>query len=406
MPLAYEVTYDLPRELYPGGYEGFEHYLILTEEVCHDYRSPPDFRRMYQDGLQRIHDFPYARLKHGLDHMDGPIMFDYCLRSLSLCEVPPDPSGGTRHILENLAGLSTGALAQRNPPSIENYSESLRIRSLAFYSHLNFWAHWLVPDGGSLYPIRDSHVMHNAAFAANACVESGFVPRIALRVAAWLATSKARFGIDVRELSKFQGFHHLYAAHEAYLARLRSTEAERLLRISETPHHYRCANEGCDIQAFNKAAFRRCAGRCSPETKPHYCSQFCQRRHWIIHREFCNNPRSAGYAKVVDDDGDADWIDEATFHGPQGRDIDSEYWERCWPIWSEREGPEIFIDIPNISRYRKGEIMRIRTKTLSPQCLKAYKLLWTITKMEAALGAINESLIDPPENMGFPKSSR
>ncbi|KAI0640690.1 hypothetical protein C8Q79DRAFT_434884 [Trametes meyenii] len=403
MPLVYEVTYNLPRELYPGGYEGFEHYLILAEEVCHDYRSPPDFRQMYQDGLQAIKHFPYERLKYGLDHMDGPIMFDYCLRSLSLCEVPPDPSGGTRHILEDLAGLSTNDQVQRNIPYINNHSEPLRIRSLALYSHLNFWAHWLVPGGGSLYPIKASHVMHNAAYAANACVEKGFVPRIALRVAAWLVTSKARFGIDVRELKNFQGFRQLYAAHEAYLTHLRTTEAERLLHISEAPHHYRCANEGCDIQAFNKAALRRCAGRCSPETKSHYCSQFCQRRHWNIHREFCNDRRPAGYPEVVDDDGDPDWIDDATFHERKGCDAYSKYWERRWPLWSEREGPEIFIDIPNISKYRKGEIMRIRTRTLSPQCLKAYKLLWTITKTDTVLSAIDESLIDPPENMGFPK---
>ena len=48
-------------------------------------------------------------------------------------------------------------------------------------------------------------------------------------------------------------------------------------------------------------------------------------------------------------------------------------------LWAghDREGPEIFIDIPNASRYR-NEVFRIRTKTMSPVFLKSYRALWRV----------------------------
>ena len=49
-------------------------------------------------------------------------------------------------------------------------------------------------------------------------------------------------------------------------------------------------------------------------------------------------------------------------------------------MWATREGPEIFIDIPNASRYRE-EVIRVRTKTMSPAFLKFYRDLWEVQSM-------------------------
>lgn len=96
--------------------------------------------------------------------------------------------------------------------------------------------------------------------------------------------------------------------------------------------------------------------------------------------------------------------------------------KRNWPLWAEREGAEIFIDINNDSPYRRGQVLRIRTKTLSPECLKAYKRLWTSPFSQIARGVVYNCecdllswlfdgavddvlavLLDPPDNMGFPR---
>ena len=84
---------------------------------------------------------------------------------------------------------------------------------------------------------------------------------------------------------------------------------------------------------------------------------------------------------MVEDDGDPDWVDVDDFHVPPDRYHVS---DKGWPLFAEREGPEIFIDIPNVSLYRKGEIIRVRTRTLSPDCLKAYKMLWVVAFTNAA----------------------
>lgn len=46
-------------------------------------------------------------------------------------------------------------------------------------------------------------------------------------------------------------------------------------------------------------------------------------------------------------------------------------WSPEWDLFSDSEGREIFIGIPNDSPFRKGEIMRLETRTLSPMWKQA-----------------------------------
>ena len=75
--------------------------------------------------------------------------------------------------------------------------------------------------------------------------------------------------------------------------------------------------------------------------------------------------------RILDDDGDPDWADEEGYDNefpfvrlPDRRVVAS------WP------GSEIFVDIPHPSRYRMGQILRVRTSTFSPDFLRSYRSLW------------------------------
>lgn len=80
MPLVLELLCNVPWDLYPGKCEGFEEYLTLKEQICYDYRHPPDFRRLYVEGQRSVREILPANLRYGLRVDDGPLMLEYCLR--------------------------------------------------------------------------------------------------------------------------------------------------------------------------------------------------------------------------------------------------------------------------------------------------------------------------------------
>lgn len=80
MPLVHEISINFPEELYPGGFESFEYYVLLHEELFYDYRQPPDFRELYTSLQQRIKDFPAHRIKRGVQQQDAGMMLEHCIR--------------------------------------------------------------------------------------------------------------------------------------------------------------------------------------------------------------------------------------------------------------------------------------------------------------------------------------
>ncbi|CDO69713.1 hypothetical protein BN946_scf184851.g101 [Trametes cinnabarina] len=329
-----EVSVNRPANLFSYGQTGFEQYLTLKEEVCYDYRSPPEFRRLYLEGQRTTKENSIRRLERGLELKDGPLMFEYCLRRLtpnarilSSCDVPPDstlneiPVGD---ILGEIAGLATYSTLVRNRGAfakVKNTSAQLQLRALAAL------------------------------------------------------------------------FRPLWQAHDEYLAALQAREARRLAKVAKAPNQYKCANDECEIQTFTKHSLKRCGGDCPPDKKPYYCSLYCQRIHWVYHREFCKN--LSENTEIIDDDGDPAWVDMDDF---RPKAFPDPYWDSNWSPWAEREGPEIFIDIKHPSHYRPGEIIRLRTRTLSPVCLSVYKRYWTLP--EEARDILDTSLGRQPMNEG------
>lgn len=80
MPLVLELQCDIPYEFYPGRCDGFEEYMTLKEQICYDYRHPPDFKRLYAEGQCSVRENFPGRLKYGLRVDDGPLMLEHCLR--------------------------------------------------------------------------------------------------------------------------------------------------------------------------------------------------------------------------------------------------------------------------------------------------------------------------------------
>ncbi|KAL1938203.1 hypothetical protein VTO73DRAFT_11847 [Trametes versicolor] len=360
MPLVLELQCDIPYEFYPGRCDGFEEYMTLKEQICYDYRHPPDFKRLYAEGQCSVRENFPGRLKYGLRVDDGPLMLEHCLRTISVCNplITTDDWYNPLSVSKRLAGVYSQADEERanfRLPEIRDLTSRLRLQGLACYAYLNFYACWVdkkrTMSCKSLVPVDGRSTMYDACSAANVCVGLGFVPPVALRIAGWVATTKARFGVD-------------------YLSRLQLKEDAWLRKVAKAPYLYR---------------------------------EPCQRQHWIIHREFCKSDTTNDFTDIVADDGNPDWVDIDDFN----IHIDEKPpWKREWPLFSDYEGLEIFIDIRNDSPFRKGEIVRLKTRTLSPECLKAYRSVWAPVRNSAKSKMrkhIEKLMSEPPANMGFPQ---
>ncbi|KAL1938189.1 hypothetical protein VTO73DRAFT_11833 [Trametes versicolor] len=426
MPLVFEISCDIPSEFYPGRCEGFEEYITLKEQTCYDYRHPPDPRRLYVEGQRSIRENTPEVIMYGLQIDDGPLMLEFCLRMLSVCNPPVGSGINPMRIAERLAGFkphltystvdNPGVDLEFSddededpspPPNLRNTTTRTRLQALACYAHMFFFSCWADDKRAlSWHGNRQmSYALYYACCAANFCISHGFVPIVAIRIASWLATTRARYGLDVRTAREFCDLRHLWNAHSSYLSRLQVKETARLKKTKKAPHHYRCAHNGCEIQATNKSSLLKCGGACPPERKPRYCSASCQRQHWYIHREFCKPDNTNDYPTIIDDDGEPDWIEVDDFHPPTTGNVSVPPWSAEWDLFADGEGREIFIDIPNDSPFRKGEIWRVKTCTLSPTCLKAYRAVWNQAKAAAKAKMrtfVNKVMTHPPENMGFP----
>ncbi len=91
----------------------------------------------------------------------------------------------------------------------------------------------------SLHLIVVKSAMRNAACCANVCTNQAFLPRIVLRIAAWLTTVKPRFGVDARTMPKFEEFTFLWVAHAIYQMVAIEREEDRLDMVAKALHEYR-----------------------------------------------------------------------------------------------------------------------------------------------------------------------
>ncbi|KAI1789027.1 hypothetical protein LXA43DRAFT_601347 [Ganoderma leucocontextum] len=379
--VIHDVSIDIPprRQSFSDEEHAFEIYLILTLETCHDHRTQPTYRAAYTSAKQQFQQFSERKLQRGLSLRDAPLIFEHCMRTIARTVERDMNDPIPANILGALGEVAAIPIADgTRPRHTYNNTVSLRQRSLATVIWIFFRQYFLSTSSQSVHAVQSYMFVRHLARFVNACAEADFMPPIVVRVASWFATFRVRFGVDARtQMSDlFRNLEHFWPAYDAYVERQLKNERERCAKVAKAPNRYRCAMNGCGIQAFKRRALRKCGGDCPPETKPYYCSNQCQVEHWRVHRYTC---KSEGLdAEILEDDDDPDWEDvepcEAVIH-------ESRFLEESW---NPKRGREIFVDIPNPSRSRKGEVWRVRSRTLHPLFLKGYRFFWAMSRRSPA----------------------
>ena len=208
-----------------------------------------------------------------------PVPLTSLFRNLADCDRPAELS--IYQILEIVDFVSDdlALLCGRERPEMYNMDADLAVRARALRAWIFFQAHFRSRRWGTLLEIRSNPHINNAVHASHCAVMcSDFVPPITIRVAEWLMTLNARYAINVRWTEPFDKFKEIWHQYNQYIAWQDAREKARADKVAKAPNKYRCAAEGCGIQATHRSALRKCGGRCPPERKPHYCSWACQER--------------------------------------------------------------------------------------------------------------------------------
>ncbi|KAM5535676.1 hypothetical protein V8D89_010663 [Ganoderma adspersum] len=172
-------------------------------------------------------------------------------------------------------------------------------------------------------------LLPHMALHADTCARIDFLSPVVLRVAYWLSTFHPRYGVDARTLPMLAEHAYLpslWRVYDDYVQKQTVEELKRLAKVSKPPNMYRCAADGCGIQAIDRP----------PSVSSKYTCKSSAR----------------GITPIVEDDGDPDWIDIETYN-PHYDDTRL----REDGFYANKKGAEIFIDVPNASPYREGEVV-------------------------------------------------
>ncbi|RDX43878.1 hypothetical protein OH76DRAFT_1409685 [Lentinus brumalis] len=134
----------------------------------------------------------------------------------------------------------------------------------------------LKPTAGSLLAyLEDADLLH-AVTDADTAIDNGFRFAGAFEVAAVVLQLGEAHAQDVRGGARFGKYKQLWRAYDV---------RQRILeKMRHAPSRYTCAEPSCGFRSLKAHQFRRCAGPCSPEVKPGYCSKACQRKDWARHK--------------------------------------------------------------------------------------------------------------------------
>ena len=69
----------------------------------------------------------------------------------------------------------------------------------------------------------------------------------------------------------------LWVLSERKRRTMNQSQDEQAAKVGKRSNAYRCAREGCPVEATAQAALKKCDGPCPEELKPSYCSEDCQK---------------------------------------------------------------------------------------------------------------------------------
>lgn len=123
----------------------------------------------------------------------------------------------------------------------------------------------------------------DAGYAADCAVTLGSTAPAVLAVAQryhQILGVADRLISDVGALSKFKAHAAnvtaLWALSERRMRVMNQEQDEQAAKVGRRPNAYRCARQGCLVEAMTQAAPKKCGGPCLEELKPSYCSRDCQ----------------------------------------------------------------------------------------------------------------------------------
>jgi hypothetical protein len=127
--------------------------------------------------------------------------------------------------------------------------------------------------------------MYTAALLADRLAESGVITPNVLSMGAELELLGFRHPESItmkieaparHQVDWFKDLKNLWRVHDHFEAVMAAKRGKQDEKVVKAPSAYRCAAEGCGIEAKKKAGLLKCAGKCPIELKPSYCSKACQ----------------------------------------------------------------------------------------------------------------------------------
>ncbi|KAI0350958.1 hypothetical protein OH77DRAFT_1430362 [Trametes cingulata] len=364
-----QVVFELPEDL---PYFDEEDVLVKARHRCtSDYRIFPHPRDQYIACSLHLVQYPFESLLSAFEDGDGERIIDLGLRYYTGCTVEKNTE---RAIDTWLAITNTG---HRHAIPLEKNNNSLLGRAYscladAYFElmHAEFNGRTvsrIVPHtdrllpSGEKDPILANDFMELAASYADRAAECGVITQGIFHVARYIARGGEMRGVNVRETVRYKPYTFLWEAFDAREAELAVERRQREEKIARAPNAYTCAAAGCGLIAGKKKSFMRCAGRCPPERKPHYCSKDCQRRDWKTHKRYCKSDAELdcpvpvqGFLADEEEDSTTDPVDPRTVR------------QRVDYI-----GPDRAFEVPLPNR--PGETVRIHSQHLTPEMMRSLR---------------------------------
>ncbi|KAI0641058.1 hypothetical protein C8Q79DRAFT_920474 [Trametes meyenii] len=368
---------ELPKDL--PFFENQEEYVNVRHSCIFDYHSFPTPRQQHIDCSTHLSNVPFEVAATALERGDPEAIIDLGLRYSTGCTV----SANVEQSLDTWEAITNSHHPYALPndkltPSVLARTYSLLAETYRKLSDIAFDGFSVVRAATPLYPDRvlpngeDDEYMPNgflflSAFYAEATVAWGLVSPAVLNIARHLIRAGEPQKLDIRNTPRYKRFVRLWRAYDT-----RQEEMARERRVYEAktaraPNAYICAAQGCGITSKQKKGLMRCAGKCPPERKPHYCSKDCQRRDWGYHKHFCKPDSQIDHAAAesapIPTDGPPVGLGGALALDTDSPTID---WNVLQP--TVVEGPDRSIEVPIPGR--PGETVTLYSRNLTPTAMR------------------------------------
>ncbi|KAI0737073.1 hypothetical protein C8Q80DRAFT_1125465 [Daedaleopsis nitida] len=256
---AYWVPADTPY------HENLEQYLALKEEAFRDvYARPVPLVKThitYAKYLDR--DMCIGAVYDRAEDGDAEALVEIAVRLATGCGINVDHQS-LESAIEHIDHLISPEKSPFDTFPMAPSEDVLR-RALSVSASLHSWRYHCSKRAGTLHGFRIDADLYRAAAHANAAVDRGLRCMGAIRIAEDLLCLGKLHRQPVRGADRFGKFQAMWAAYDEYL-RVQEKRAGASRR-------YMCAAEHCGVRAMKRSHLKQCAGGCSPESKPIYCSK-------------------------------------------------------------------------------------------------------------------------------------